>query len=278
VTGPRYDDPRVLAAGNEAFGAVVRAAGYLEAHGLTELPSAAAKLIARPRVWAAAVRAGLLHPTERGFALGAEGPAEVDAPAPPSAPRAPLSAAERARAYRARRHVTSVTAPRDDAPASSRDERHGAVTKSVTASRDGRAPLSLSSAGNEATIQAQRETRAPEPSRDERHGVTLVSPAPGYGEAPPDYVATVVAQYTIGRGISLDGPLEWAGYLAHCRGEHRPVSEDGFRLWFTRSVKRAESDRARGIRGGRQVQRDPPGPKAYEVAHPDDEWTERTSP
>ena len=64
--------------------------------------------------------------------------------------------------------------------------------------------------------------------------------------------------------------LVWRGYVSHVAklrtaGEVRPIDEAGWAAWLVREWKIAAGER-RGARV-REVQRDPPGPKAYAVGN-----------
>lgn len=269
----RYDDPRVLRAGNEAFGALVRAMGWAEANGLRELPREAARLVAPARVWRRLAEAGLVHALEGG-AWGLDGPArrreQLESTSAEEAPRAPLTGAERARRYR-ERHAQAVTP--------SRDERHGAVTcgvtDSVTPSRDGDAPASLSPMGKEGISQHQEGEILGAPRVSVTPPVTTVTTLPSYDDAAPAYVALVLSSWQMSTGRQLDATETWTRFLANAharreRGQVAHATEHDFRMWV------AATKPSPGPRGGRRtVQTDPPGPKAYPVASPDDEWTER---
>lgn len=270
----RYDDPRVLKAGNEAYGAFVRACGWAEANGVRELPREAARLVAPARVWRRLADAGLVHALEGG-AWGLDGPArrpeQLEATPAAEAPRAPLTQAERARRYR-ERHASTVTP--------SRDERHGAVTgsvtDSVTPSRDAVTRASLSPLGKEDISQHQEGEILGETRVTVTPSVTAVTSLPSYEDPAPEYVARVMSSWQMSTGRQLDATETWTRFLANAharreRGQVAHATEHDFRMWVA-----ATKPTSPGPRGGRRtVQTDPPGPKAYPVASPDDEWTER---
>lgn len=271
----RYDDPRVLRAGNEAYGAFVRACGWAEANGLRELPREAARLVAPARVWRRLADAGLVHALEGG-AWGLDGPArrseQREAPPSAEAPRAPLTQAERARRYR-ERHASTVTP--------SRDERHGAVTgsvtDSVTSSRDDVTRASLSPLGKEDIPNHPEGEILGETRVTVTPSVTAVTSLPSYEDPAPEYVARVLSSWQMSTGRQLDATETWTRFLANAharreRGQVAHATEHDFRMW----VAATKPTTMTGPRGGRRtVQTDPPGPKAYPVATPDDEWTER---
>lgn len=270
----RYDDPRVLRAGNEAFGAFVRACGWASAHGLRELPREAARLVAPARVWRRLADAGLVHALEGG-AWGLDGPArsqeQLEAPTAAEATRAPLTQAERARRYR-ERHASTVTP--------SRDERHaavtGSVTDSVTPSRDAASRASLSSPEREDPLVPETDG-IPESAREV---VTVpvtrnVTQLPRYEDPSPPFVANVLSSWQMSTGRQLDATETWTRFLAHAharreRGQVAHATEHEFRMWVASTKPNAGRSGPR-----RPLQQDPPGPKAYPVASPDDEWTER---
>lgn len=262
----RYDDPRVLRAGNEAFGAFVRACGWASAHGLRELPREAARLVAPARVWRRLADAGLVHALEGG-AWGLDGPArsqeQLEAPTAAEATRAPLTQAERARRYR-ERHASTVT-------------RHDAVTGSVTdSSRDAASRASLSSPEREDPLVPETDG-IPESAREV---VTVpvtrnVTQLPRYEDPSPPFVANVLSSWQMSTGRQLDATETWTRFLAHAharreRGQVAHATEHEFRMWVASTKPNAGRSGPR-----RPLQQDPPGPKAYPVASPDDEWTER---
>lgn len=64
--------------------------------------------------------------------------------------------------------------------------------------------------------------------------------------------------------------LVWRGYVSHVAalrtaGEVRPIDEAGWAAWLVREWKIAAGDRR--VARSREVQRDPPGPKAYAVGN-----------
>ena len=267
----RYDDPRVLRAGNEAFGALVRATGWADAHGTRELSREAARLVAPVRVWRRLAQAGLVAELPDG-AWGLDAAPRRLSPASPSTsdeevPRRPATPAERARAYR-ERHASRVT--------SSRDDRHGVVTvnvtESVTPSRDVLAPASPSPLGKEAEITTEGGEILGNARVSVTPPVTHRDALPAYDAPPPSFVTSVLSSWAMSTGRALD-PLEtWTKFLANAharreRGQVAHASEHDFRMWVAGTKP--------PVNGRRQVQQDPPGPKAYPVAHDDDEWTER---
>lgn len=267
----RYDDPRVLRAGNEAYGAFVRAAGWAESHGTRELSREAARLVAPVRVWRRLAQAGLvteLPGGDWGLDTAPRRPDLEETPSSPEAPQRPRTPAERARLYRAR-HASRVTP--------SRDERHGSVTasvtESVTSSRDGLAPASLSPEEKEERFQAPEGEILGAARVSVTPPVTARDALPAYDAPIPAFVASVLSSWAMSTGRTLDATETWTKFLAnaHARRERGLVahaSEHDFRGWVAGT---------KPTPGGRRqvVQQDPPGPKAYPVAHDDDEWTER---
>jgi hypothetical protein len=71
---------------------------------------------------------------------------------------------------------------------------------------------------------------------------------------------------------SFDLLETWLAFEGHCTKTKTEPEAGGWQTWLTRQRgfdrSRATSQAARG----RIVQRDPPGPKAYQVAGPDDEF------
>lgn len=275
---PRYDDPRVLEAGNEAFGVLVRAIGWAQANGVEYVPAAAAKMLGRRSSWARLAAVGLVRIEGTGAAARAflgPVPCRDDAAPAPSAPSPQVAAdvearraewARRKRDERARKngHVTrDVTRDVQEDTLDTLDAS-GDVTRDVTPAH------SLSSLGIKDTYEKTEEgERAP--ARDVTPHVTLETlPKPGLER--PAFVDVVIAQFSAGRGVSLDPFLEWQAFLANAhkrasQGQVAGATEHDFRMWAARSVRHAETARS----SGRVLQRDPPGrPLAYEVASLDD--------
>ncbi len=97
---------------------------------------------------------------------------------------------------------------------------------------------------------------------------------PAAGSAPPDFVESVLAEVHMSEGVPLPAGATWRAFLdnAHRRraeGLSAWATAEHFRAW---ARKDARGGGARPASRGRTVQQDPPGPKAYQVASPDDPW------
>lgn len=282
----RYDDPRVLVAGNEAFGAFVRALGWAEVHGVDVVPMVAARLFGRERVWARLEAAALVVRVPTGYELheDAPPPSPSAASTPPSAPRADelgLSpAALRKRRERDRKRDMSRVTDRD----MSRPESV-TVTPDVTPrERDTSRPApSLSPSGEKENAEEAPESEsgrardAGVTDRDTSRPVTRdIGAPPGFDAPPPPWAEATAASLAMARGGAIDLSHAWGKFVAHIherreRGDVAHASEASWRKWVLDDLKFAEQ-RARRGPPGRAVQRDPPGPKAYAVASHDDPW------
>ena len=280
----RYDDPRVLSAGNEAFGALVRAHGWAEANDTDEVPAAAAKMLASRRAWRALLRAELVAPSPEGYLLSS--PA---ARADESSPRGPddeqarrderrLAAARRKREQRERDRARGVTVTPDVTPPACDMSRPEGVTVTPDVTLPGRdmshprAPLSLFSSAVSSGDPEQKEpenreryarTSGVTSSVTERDGVTEVTPGrgsklPAYTDPIPPFVALVLSTWAMTNGVTLDAKTEWEGFLANAHkrrddGLRAGAGEHDFRGWVAGSVKRHQATgprgKARGPRG-----------------------------
>jgi hypothetical protein len=70
----------------------------------------------------------------------------------------------------------------------------------------------------------------------------------------------------------FDALETWLAFEGHCKRAREKPEAGGWQAWLARQ-RSFDRSRSQQQRGGRVVQRDPPGPKAYQVASDDDEWT-----
>lgn len=207
---------------------------------------------------------------------GGEASTAPEAPDPGTSSK--LSAAERARRYRARRHADGVT-PRDD--------RHAAGVTERDASRVGLARASASRSGSSSVLPGsslssdlESENARASAERDDRHadGVTGerdASRVTGVTEASPLALASTPAPWaqavvdtlrmTLGppsRPVEL--AAEWVGFVAYLAslrkaGSPRAICEAEWMAWLRRTWlharEAADRGKARGPRtGGRIIQ------------------------
>lgn len=71
---------------------------------------------------------------------------------------------------------------------------------------------------------------------------------------------------------SFDLLETWLAFEGHCTKTKAEPEAGGWQTWLTRQRSFDRSRAASQASRGRIVQRDPPGPKAYQVAGPDDEF------
>ena len=218
---------------------------------------------------------------------GGEASTAPEAPDPGTSSK--LSAAERARRYRARRHADGVT-PRDDRHADGvtpRDDRHAAGVTERDASRVGLARASASRSGSSSVLPGsslssdlESENARASAERDDRHadGVTGerdASRVTGVTEASPLALASTPAPWaqavvdtlrmTLGppsRPVEL--AAEWVGFVAYLAslrkaGSPRAICEAEWMAWLRRTWlharEAADRGKARGPRtGGRIIQ------------------------
>lgn len=222
---------------------------------------------------------------------GGEASTAPEAPDPGTS--AKLSAAERARRYRARRHADGVT-ERDDRHAESvtaRDDRHAAGVTERDASRVGLARASASRSGSSSDLPgsslssvSESENARASAERDDRHAdgvtgerdasrVTGVTGVTGVTEASPLALASTPAPWaqavvdtlrmTLGppsRPVEL--AAEWVGFVAHLAslreaGSPRAICEAEWMAWLRRTWlharEAADRGKARGPRTGGRI-------------------------